>query len=139
MLRFQCLALHSGNLLYGMVFQVAGKDCFVLKRRKNRGIKIRLHFTLIICFLLITWTTASVFTQHQYQGFTTTYYWTMGAIIAAILFISVLLHELAHSMVVLRYGINIRQIILFIFGGVSDISEETKDYRKEAVDPCPSS
>ncbi|HEY5631166.1 MAG TPA: site-2 protease family protein [Nitrososphaeraceae archaeon] len=96
-----------------------------------RGIKIRLHFTLIIGFLLITWTTASVFTQHHYQGFTTTYYWIIGAIIAAILFISVLCHELAHSMVALRYGINIRQIILFIFGGVSDI-EETKDYRKEA-------
>ncbi|NAL77599.1 site-2 protease family protein [Nitrososphaera sp. AFS] len=97
-----------------------------------RGIKIRLHFTLIIGFLLITWTTASVFSQHNYQGFTTTYYWIIGAIIAAILFISVLLHELAHSVVALRYGVNIRQIILFIFGGVSDISEETKDYRKEA-------
>jgi Zn-dependent protease len=58
----------------------------------------------------------------------------VGAIIAAMLFILVLLHELAHSIVALRYGIKIRQIILFIFGGVSDISEEPKGYRKEAVD-----
>jgi len=57
----------------------------------------------------------------------------VGAIIAAMLFILVLLHELAHSIVALRYGIKIRQIILFIFG-VSDISEEPKGYRKEAVD-----
>jgi Peptidase family M50 len=53
-------------------------------------------------------------------------------IIAAILFVSVLLHELAHSIVALKYGLKIRQIALFIFGGVSDISDEPKDYRREA-------
>lgn len=100
---------------------------------KIKGIKIRLHFTLLIGFLLISWSAAMVFTQHHYHGFTTTGYWIVGAIIAAMLFISVLLHELAHSIVALRYGIKIRQIILFIFGGVSDISEEPKDYRKEAT------
>jgi Zn-dependent protease/predicted transcriptional regulator len=100
---------------------------------KIKGIKIRLHFTLIIGFLLINWSAATVFAQHHYHGFTTTGYWLVGAIIAAMLFISVLLHELAHSVVALRYGIKIRQIILFIFGGVSDISEEPKDYRKEAT------
>jgi Zn-dependent protease/predicted transcriptional regulator len=100
---------------------------------KIKGIKIRLHFTLLIGFLLINWSAAMVFTQHHYHGFTATGYWIVGAIIAAMLFISVLLHELAHSLVALRYGIKIRQIILFIFGGVSDISEEPKDYRKEAT------
>jgi Zn-dependent protease len=100
---------------------------------KIKGIKIRLHFTLLIGFLIISWSAAMVFTQHHYHGFTATGYWIVGAIIAAMLFISVLLHELAHSMVALRYGIKIRQIILFIFGGVSDISEEPKDYRKEAT------
>jgi Zn-dependent protease len=74
-----------------------------------------------------------VFTQHHYHGFTAIGYWIVGAIIAAMLFISVLLHELAHSILALRYGIKIRQIILFIFGGVSDIAEEPHDYRKEAT------
>jgi Zn-dependent protease len=73
-----------------------------------------------------------VFTQHHYHGFTIVDYWIVGAIIAAILFVSVLLHELAHSMVALKYGLKIRQIVLFIFGGVSDISDEPKDYRREA-------
>jgi len=51
----------------------------------------------------------------------------MGILGAAILFISVLLHELAHSILALRYGIRVRQIMLFIFGGVSDMEEEDEE------------
>ena len=58
-------------------------------------------------------------------------YWIMGIIGAVVLFISVLLHELSHSLLSLRYGIRVHQIILFIFGGVADIKEETKDFKKE--------
>lgn len=62
---------------------------------------------------------------------TTAQYWIMGAAGAVILFVSVFLHELMHSVVAMRYGMKVRQIVLFIFGGVSDISEDTKDFRKE--------
>src|SRR5918996_6164960 len=59
-------------------------------------------------------------------------YWTMGILGGIILFISVLLHELSHSMVAKRYGFKVRQIILFVFGGVSDIQDEPReDYKKE--------
>jgi Zn-dependent protease/CBS domain-containing protein len=71
-------------------------------------------------------------------GLSTLEYLIMGIICAIILFVSVLLHELAHSVIALRYGIKVRQIILFIFGGMSDIEEETpgggevsKDFGKE--------
>lgn len=99
-----------------------------------KGIPIRLHFTLIVVFFLITWTLATHFMPQNYPSLTTIEYWIMGAIGAAVLFISVLLHELAHSIIATRYGLKVRQIVLFIFGGVSDIEEEeqiTKDFRKE--------
>jgi Zn-dependent protease/CBS domain-containing protein len=99
-----------------------------------RGIPIRLHFTLIAVFFLITWTLATYFMPQNYPSLNTIQYWIMGGIGAALLFISVLLHELAHSMIATRYGLKVRQIVLFIFGGVSDIEEEeriTKDFRKE--------
>jgi Zn-dependent protease len=68
-----------------------------------------------------------------YPGLNTAAYWIMGITGAVILFISVLLHELAHSIVAIRYGLKVRQIMLFIFGGVSDIEDEevSKDFRKE--------
>ncbi|MBA2268125.1 MAG: CBS domain-containing protein, partial [Nitrosopumilus sp.] len=43
----------------------------------------------------------------------------------------VMLHELAHVFLSLKYGLEVRQIILFVFGGIADIKEETKDYKKE--------
>ncbi len=47
------------------------------------------------------------------------------------MFSSVLVHEIAHSILAQRYGVKVREIVLFVFGGVSDISEELKDYKKE--------
>jgi Zn-dependent protease/CBS domain-containing protein len=67
-----------------------------------------------------------------YPGLPQSAYWTMGILGAIILLISVLLHELSHSIVAKRYGYKVRQIILFVFGGVSDIRDEPKeDYKKE--------
>ncbi|HEX6282567.1 MAG TPA: site-2 protease family protein [Nitrososphaera sp.] len=98
---------------------------------KVKGIPVRLHFTLVIVFFLIAWTLASSFMPQYFPNLTIVQYWIMGSIGAIILFISVLLHELMHSVMALRYGIKVRQIILFIFGGVSEITEETRDFRKE--------
>ena len=67
-----------------------------------------------------------------YPGLPQSAYWTMGILGAIILLVSVLLHELSHSIVAERYGYKVRQIILFVFGGVSDIRDEPKEeYKKE--------
>src|ERR687887_377924 len=104
-----------------------------LQIAKIKGIPIRLHFTLIIVFFLITWTLAGSLMPEIHPGLTRTEYWIIGILGASTSFISILLHELAHSVVALRYGLKVRQIILFIFGGVSDIEEEesSKDFHKE--------
>jgi Zn-dependent protease/predicted transcriptional regulator len=96
-----------------------------------KKIPIRLHFTLIIVFFLISWTLATGFMPSYYPTLNESQYWLMGAIGAVILFISILLHELSHSLLSIRYGIGVHQIILFIFGGISDIKDETKDFKKE--------
>jgi Zn-dependent protease/predicted transcriptional regulator len=98
---------------------------------KIKNIPIKLHFTLIIVFFLISWTLATGFMPNYYPNLNNLHYWIMGIIGAIILFISVLLHELSHSILSLRYGIRVHQIILFIFGGIADIKDETKDFKKE--------
>ena len=102
-----------------------------LQIAKVKGISIRLHFTLVIAFALISFTLASDFLPFFFPGLSSTEYWTIGLIGAIIMFSSVLIHEIAHSILAQRYGIEVREIVLFVFGGVSDISEELKDYKKE--------
>ena len=96
-----------------------------------KKIPIKLHFTLIIVFFLISWTLATGFMPHYYPNLTTSQYWIMGVIGAIILFVSILLHELSHSLLSIRYGIHVNQIILFIFGGISEMKDETNEFKKE--------
>ncbi|MDQ3851849.1 MAG: site-2 protease family protein [Thermoproteota archaeon] len=103
-----------------------------LQVAKVKGIPIKLHFTLAIVFALIAWTLAVSYMPVLYPDLPQWAYWTMGILGGTILFISVLLHELSHSIVAKRYGFRVRQIILFVFGGVSDIQDEPReDYKKE--------
>jgi Zn-dependent protease/predicted transcriptional regulator len=98
---------------------------------KVKDIPIRIHFTLIIAVLLISFTLASDFMPYYFPNLSTDKYWAIGIAGAFIMFFSVLVHEIAHSILAQRYGIKVREIVLFVFGGVSDISVEPKDYRKE--------
>ncbi|HXT84730.1 MAG TPA: site-2 protease family protein [Verrucomicrobiae bacterium] len=102
-----------------------------LQIAKIKGISIKLHFSLILVFFLISWTLATGFMPEYIPNLTQIQYWVMGIIGTLILFISVLIHELSHSIVAIKYGIKVRQIVLYIFGGVSDIEEESKNFRIE--------
>ena len=104
-----------------------------LQVARVKGIPIKLHFTLAIVFALIAWTLAVSYMPVLYPDLPQWAYWTMGILGGIILFISVLLHELSHSMVAKRYGFRVLQIILFVFGGVSDIQDEPReDYKRNS-------
>ena len=96
-----------------------------------RQIPIRLHFSLVLVFFLISWTLAIGIMPYYAPGLSQINHWIMSITGTIILFLSVLIHELSHSMVARSYGIKVRQIMLFIFGGVSDIEEEPKEFKKE--------
>ena len=63
----------------------------------------------------------------SYPGLGVATYWAIGVACAILLFVSVLVHELSHSIIAKRNGLPISRITLFFFGGVSEISEEPRD------------
>jgi Zn-dependent protease/CBS domain-containing protein len=88
------------------------------------GIPIGLDYSWFLIFGLITWTMAVGYYPAEFKDWPTAQYWAMGAASAIMLFVSVLLHELGHSVVAMHYKIPVRGITLFIFGGVSQIGSE---------------
>ena len=100
---------------------------------KIRGIEIGIHYTWIFAFALITWSLAAGFFPILYPGWSTGTYWLVGAVASALLFVSVLVHEMAHSLVAVSRGIPVESITLFIFGGVSGLRAEARDPRDELL------
>jgi Zn-dependent protease/CBS domain-containing protein len=88
------------------------------------GIPVSVDYSWFLILVLFTWTFAVSYYPSEFKNWSTTEYWVVGAITALVLFGSVLLHELGHSLVALRYKLPVRNITLFIFGGVSQISED---------------
>jgi Zn-dependent protease len=75
-------------------------------------------------FVILGLTTLNFGFAYQYWGTVTG--WSAGLIMALLLFASVLLHELGHSLVAESQGIKVNSITLFFFGGIAAIEEESK-------------
>jgi len=90
------------------------------------GIDIGVHYTWLFIFSLVTWSLAEGYFPQVYEGWETSTYWIAGVVGGLMLFVSVLLHELAHSLVARARGMSVSSITLFLFGGVSNLAEEPK-------------
>jgi len=88
------------------------------------GFKVKVDASWLFLALLIVWSLATGYFPQSYEGFRSSTYWWMGISGAIGLFFSLILHELSHSVVARRYGMPIRGITLFIFGGVAEMEEE---------------
>jgi len=95
------------------------------------GIPIKVNASWILIFLLVSWTLAVGYFPSDYPGLGKSTYWLMGIISALLLFVSILIHELSHSYVVLKYNIPMHGITLFIFGGAAEMTEEPRNPRQE--------
>src|ERR1700730_5705765 len=93
---------------------------------KIAGIDIDIHVSWIIIVVLLTVSLATGWFPQLYPGWPPAEYWAVGFFSAILLFVSVLLHELAHSLVARRRGLPVKSITLFIFGGVSNLEQEPK-------------
>ena len=87
------------------------------------GINIHIDWSWLLIFGLVSWSLASTFGQ-LHTEWTGLMQWGIALSAALLFFMSVLAHELAHSLVARSRGVPVRNITLFMFGGVSNIQRD---------------
>ncbi len=95
------------------------------------GFKVGIDITWFILAILITWSLAQGLFPHYFEGFSTATYWWMGAAGAVGLFFSIIFHEFCHSLVARGFGLPMKGITLFIFGGIAEMTEEPQSPKSE--------
>lgn len=103
--------------------------CLILRERRGfklltvAGIPITVDLSWFVIFFLVAWSAGDLFRLWLPQA-SMPLVLGLGGVAALLLFTSVLLHELAHSLVALMKGLKVEGITLFIFGGVSQMARE---------------
>jgi Zn-dependent protease len=97
------------------------------------GIKIRIDPSWFIIVVIGTWHFATLVFPGQLPGRSQAVYWSMGIAGALAFFLCVLLHELSHAVVARTYGVEVRGITLFIFGGLTEMPVEPPTPQSELV------
>jgi Zn-dependent protease/predicted transcriptional regulator len=97
-----------------------------LKLTTIGGIDIKAHWSWLIILFVLTFSLATRQFPAALPNETALSYFSLAFIGSIMLFVSVLIHELSHSLTARAKGYKVREIVLFIFGGVSNIEEEPK-------------
>jgi len=104
----------KGNISLGRVF----------------GIPLRLHYTW---FIIFAWVTFLLVFSVADQTYPIEQRIILGILTSLLFFASVITHELAHSILAIRNNIPVKEITLFVFGGVSQITKEATSPRAELL------
>jgi len=97
------------------------------------GFAVRADASWFLVILLVTWSLATRYFPGVYEGLTTRTYWLMALVGAAVLFLSIIAHEFSHSLVARRFGIPMKGITLFMFGGVAEMDDEPPSAKAELL------
>ncbi len=95
---------------------------------KILGFEISIDWSWVVVFFLVVFAFANSPLRNQVSPTTN---WLIAVAATVLLFASVVAHELSHSLMARRYGIEVKGITLFIFGGVSQTADEPKSAAAE--------
>jgi Zn-dependent protease/CBS domain-containing protein len=95
------------------------------------GIPLEVNVTWFVVFGIVTWTFATEYYPLGFPGHAAWVDVVLGAVTALLLFASVVVHELGHSVVAGRSGLRVERVTLFMFGGVAQMSQEPRSARSE--------
>jgi len=97
------------------------------------GVEVGLHYSWFLVIALLSWSLSASFLPDRYSGWGTSTYWITGIAAALLLFVSVLIHEMAHSLVARARGFPVSGITLFVLGGVSNLKADARKASDEFV------
>ncbi len=95
------------------------------------GFEVRIDLSWIIIAALVVWSLSIGLFPYHYKDLPVQIYWVMGIFGALGLFLSIIFHEFCHSIVARRYGMPMKGITLFIFGGVAEMGDEPSSAKTE--------
>ncbi|MER3420294.1 MAG: peptidase [Chloroflexota bacterium] len=125
------MAVHSGDPQPRPQPQPVTAMPGALRLARVAGFAIYVHWSWLIIFWLLTWSLAVGYLPDVYPAWGAGQRWVVGAITSLLFFVSVLVHELAHSVLARRRGLPVHSITLFIFGGVSMLGGEARRAQDE--------
>lgn len=102
-----------------------------IKLFKLLGFQVNVDPSWIIIAILVAWSLSTGLFPFRHQNLTAQTYWMMGIVGALGLFLSIIVHEFSHSIVARKYGMPMKGITLFIFGGVAEMGGEPPSPRAE--------
>ncbi|MGK8507658.1 site-2 protease family protein [Nocardia asiatica] len=91
------------------------------------GIRLGAHWSALVTVGLFTWILGSYLTGTA----TTAVVWATAVIGAVMLCAALLAHELAHSLIARRNGVRVERIVLWLLGGVSELTDEPREARAD--------
>lgn len=98
---------------------------------KLLGFTVNIDLSWLILAVLVTWSLAKGLFPYYFAGLSNQAYWWMGIAGAGGLFMSIVFHEFCHSIVARQFGLPMKGITLFIFGGVAEMDSEPESPKVE--------
>lgn len=97
------------------------------------GIRIALDWSVTVIFLLVLFQLGAVLFPYWHPDWHPLLVWSVALGAALVFFASILVHELSHALMGRAYGMNVRSITLFMFGGIANIEREPPSPKAEVL------
>jgi len=98
---------------------------------KLLGFTVSVDASWGIILFLVVWSLSEGLFPGYFPDLSSQTYWMMGLLGALGLFVSIIIHEFSHSLIARMYGLEIKGITLFIFGGVAEMKDEPNSPKTE--------
>jgi Zn-dependent protease/predicted transcriptional regulator len=106
------------------------------------GFPVRMHWSVLVMIWLFAWSLASYTLPAAAPGHSLAVYWLAGVCGAVLLMVSVLAHEIMHAVVARLHGLGVKDLTLWMFGGMATFTDEPKtpgaDFRIAGAGPATS-